>query len=134
MGPDEYFAVDIALHDAHQRGAGRFNAYTVAYWAQVSDVSAVNRYLLSKVGIQLWANIEFICPNDLTPTAPIAFNSPVPDEVQCHVCGDFFTPDLDDTNIVFGFPTNEKKTQPSLLPIGPKRRGCNGEISLCMML
>lgn len=98
----DYFAIDSALKEALHRKERRFNAYTVAYWANQSDATEVNRYLLSKVGIVLWARVEFLCPNGHL-TESIEFGEKVPSIAECHICREEFVPSLDESNIVFGF-------------------------------
>lgn len=121
MDIDQYFKVDQALRDAWVRRETRFNAYTVAYWANLMDsVPEVNKYLLQKVDI-LTARVEFICPNN-HPTASMKFGEEIPRLTVCHVCGEEFHPSLLDSNIVFWFselPQIEvvKKKVPQLILI-----------------
>lgn len=101
MGID-FFAIEDALKEAYYRGEKRFNAYTVAFWANQSDIPAVNKYLLTKDGTVLDAKIEFLCENN-HPTASIKFGDSIPKHATCHVCQEEFSPSLDFSNIVFNF-------------------------------
>ncbi|MGU3471904.1 hypothetical protein ACLBWT_12220 [Paenibacillus sp. D51F] len=103
MDYNQYFAIDQALHEARLRREMRFNAYSVAYWAGLSnEVQEVNKYLLQKVGTILTSRIEFICPNN-HPTSSIKFGEEIPVYATCHVCGEEFQPSLLESNIAFWF-------------------------------
>jgi hypothetical protein len=98
-----YFAIDDVLKEAYLRGEKRFNAYTVAYWANQPDVKAVNKYLLTKNGNVLTSRIEFLCKENNHPTASISFGERIPGHATCHVCGDEFIPSIEHSNIVYYF-------------------------------
>ncbi|MFJ7941141.1 hypothetical protein ACIQYG_22000 [Peribacillus sp. NPDC096622] len=102
MGID-FFKVEDALKEAYMRGETRFNAYTVAFWSNQSDILAVNNYLLSKNGNVLEARIEFLCDENNHPTGSIKFGEKIPPSITCHICQNEFIPSLEFSNIIFNF-------------------------------
>lgn len=98
--------IDEVLESLAIANEKRFNAHQVASLANESDVLKVNEYLLYKslgnFGI-LDAKIETLCDNG-HPDEHFNVGEPLPDyEIECHVCGNEYIPDLEFSHLVFYF-------------------------------
>lgn len=100
-------ALDSVLEKLAASNEQRFNAHQIAFLAQEDDIAEVGKYLLYKSSgayAILEAKVEFLCKDNDHPDLLVDFfESEIPGEAICYICGSEYEPDLERSHVVFYF-------------------------------